>query len=233
MKSTNDELRKRGMPTETEIISLSKLVLSELVTRLQDADSSIRSAAAVNMRSFTDEAADELLLQLSNEKCLYTRLAICDTLESGSLETARKMTEYLGKIGNNQHKVVPDKVSAKKSFPLPRDIIARSLGKMDVSVFPVLIEVIDNNKIEQVSEVLDAIGYMVFYHSDLATEKNCEKIISLAAKYASNSVVLWKIILCLSAFPCKESKEMLLRYINHESTLGFEARRSLKFCSTE
>ena len=40
------------------------------------------------------------------------------------------MVEYLGQIGNNQHKVLPTNGFNKKSYPLPRDIIARTLAHM-------------------------------------------------------------------------------------------------------
>lgn len=60
-----------------------------------------------------EQAADELLQQLEKEKCLYTRIAICETLEAGDQRTAEKMALYLGRIGTNQYKTVPETVSAK------------------------------------------------------------------------------------------------------------------------
>lgn len=78
-----------------------------------------------HLHPFVEEAAEELLSQLAQEKCLYTRIAICEALECGEIHTAEKMTEYLGVIGNNQHR--------------------------------------------------------------------------------ENQIILWKMLLCLSAFPCKES----------------------------
>lgn len=228
MKSTDTELKNRGMASENDIFIMSNLTQPELILKLHDKEPHIRSAAAINLHSVVDEAADELLLQLSREKCLYTRIAICECLEKGNIDTAKKMTEYLGRIGENQHKVLPDKVSAKKSFPLPRDIIARSLGRMDVSIFPVLIEVLKSGETKRVREVLDAIGYMVFYNSVLATEENCEKVISLSCKYKSDKVIRWKMMLCLSAFPCETGNELLKKFEGEENILGLEARRSLK-----
>lgn len=227
MKSTTKALKKRGMATTEEITALSKLSFTELILNLNHTDASIRSAAAVNLQPFIDTAADALLTQLQNEQCLYTRIAICESLELGNIETAKKMTAYLGSIGNNQHRILPLKVSAKKSFPLPRDIIARSLGRMDVAVYPALMEVLESNHTKQICEVLDAIGYMVFYNSVLATDENCNKIISLSNRYPENQIILWKMILCLSAFPCRKSVDILLKFELEESIIGLEAQRSL------
>jgi hypothetical protein len=227
MKSTTKALENRGMASEDNIFALSNLSLTGLITKLGMDDACVRSAAATNLRSFVDEAAEALLLQLLKEKCLYTRIAICECLELGNIETARKMTAYLGCIGNNQHKVLPDKVSAKKCFPLPRDLIARSLGRMDRSVFSALMEVLESNQTERISEVLDAVGYMVFYNHVLATKENCENIISIFSRQEGHQVIRWKTILCLSAFWCKESKDFLAEFANEQSIFGLEARRSL------
>lgn len=216
------------MTTEQEVTALSELSLVELVKKLHNDKPNIRSAAAINLCPFVNEAADDLLLQLSQEKCLYTRIAICESLEKGNIETSKKMINYLGIIGNNQHKVLPNKVSNKKSFPLPRDIIARSLGRMDVTKFPVLIEVLKGKHIEKIREALDAIGYMAFYNPILATSEHCKYVISLSTQYETDLIVLWKMILCLSAFSCKESKDFLLEFEKEQTILGMEAKRSLR-----
>lgn len=215
------------MATEEDILALSNMPINELIELLHGKEPCKRSAAAIKLLPVVDQVAEELLLQLSIEKCLYTKIAICESLEKGNLETSRKMIKYLGIIGNNQHKVPPNKISAKKSFPLPRDIIARSLGKMEISIFSSLMEIIRSNNIVHISEGLDAIGYMVFYNPVLATSENCKDILSLAHKYGGVPLVLWKVILCLSAFPCKESKEFLFGFAEENSVLGMEAERSL------
>ncbi len=228
MKSTDESLKNRGMASAKEIAAFSNLALADLVRMLNNSDACLRSAAAINLHSFVEQAADDLLLQLSKEEYLYTRIAICECLETGSIGTARKMINYLGCFGDNQHKVLPDKVSSKKSFPLPRDIIARSLGRMDTSIFPTLMEVLKCNEIDRIYEGLDAIGYMVFYNPILATKENCEQILSLSAEYEGDQILQWKILICLSAFPCEESKDILMKFAEEQSILGLEAKRSLK-----
>ena len=76
-----------------------------------------------------EQAADELLQQLEKEKCLYTRIAICETLEAGDQRTAEKMALYLGRIGTNQYKTVPETVSAKKVLSTSAGYYSALYGK--------------------------------------------------------------------------------------------------------
>ena len=232
MKSDKSDLGKRGYATVEDVESLTGLTQENLIIKLNSSDAVIRTAAASKLLSIDEISTYELLRQLAIEKCLYTKIAICESLERGNYQTAVRMTEYLSKIGNNQHKVLPNKVSAKKSFPLPRDIVARSLGKMDVSVFPALIAVLYEQDRAKISEVLDAIGFMAFYHPVLATIENVKSVLSLIDNISDNQVILWKIILCLSAFPSSESEAVLRKYALRTDTLGMEARRSLNLLTS-
>ncbi len=227
LKSSQEELQKRGFATQKDIKALNAISQEQLIELLHSNCATTRTAAACKLSSKPEIATRELLIQLSNEKCLYTKIAICKSLEKGNIDTAKQMTDYLGKIGNNQYKKLPSKVSEKKSFPLPRDIISRSLGNMDTIVFPVLIEVIKSKDTLKISELLDAIGYMVFYHPVLATLENAESIFPLVENYAESELILWKTMLCLSAFPLKESQKILLRFANENTVFGLEAQRSL------
>lgn len=74
------------------------------------------------------------------------------------------MFEYLGKIGNNQHKVLPSNGFNKNNYPLPRDIIARTLAHMNEVILPELLDVLKSNNILAIREVIDAIGFICFYH---------------------------------------------------------------------
>ena len=65
---------------------------------------------------------------------------------------------YLAKIGKNQYKELPSEPSRKKSYPLPRDIIARTLAKMDTSIMPFLMKVLKEDDLSKISEVIDAIN---------------------------------------------------------------------------
>jgi hypothetical protein len=227
LKSSQEDLIKRGLASKTDIEDLSTRSQAQLIELLHSNRAITRTASAYNLTSTQEEVTEELLKQLQVETCLYTRIAICERIEKGNITTAKQMIEYLGKIGANQYKEIPAAVSKKKSFPLPRDIIARSLGRMDTAVFPALLEVLGSQDVKKISEVLDAIGYMVFYQSQLVTLQNAEVIFHIAENYEQNRLILWKAIMCLSAFGLKESEEFLLRYAKDPTVIGLEARRSL------
>ena len=215
------------MASEDEVQELANLSLRDLVTILHSQEASKRTAAAIALAAYGDDTVNELLAQLIIERCLYTKIAICETLQCGNKETAITMTRYLGEIGNNQHQTLPKSVSAKKSYPLPRDIIARTLAKMDTHIFPVLCAVLETKEKKKIREVLDAIGFMTLYHQDLATQHNAEKIISVIDTYQEDAVIVWKAIMCLSAFPLPDCMQILQTYAKRKDICGEEARRSL------
>lgn len=233
IKSNEQDLKKRGYVTKEQVKEYEGTPINTLITMLHATNPYKRTIAAKNLSTLDNQVVDELLNQLAKEKCLYTKIAICETLELGDLSTATKMIKYLGVIGKNQYIELPDKVSAKKSYPLPRDIIARSLGKMDSSVFPALCNVLMTQDTIKIREVLDAIGFMVFYHRELSSEENQHIIYSTMKKFHNDDIILWKCILCLSAFPSEETKNILEEYNKPNNILPTdhifvkEAKRSL------
>ncbi|KLI26620.1 hypothetical protein [Brachyspira hyodysenteriae] len=231
LKSDLDKLENRGMALEDDINTMKNKPLEELIYCLNDDNAVIRTSASINLKYYIDDdnVQDELLVQLSKEKSLYTKIAICETLQSGNINTAEKMTEYLGIIGNNQYKKLPKKISSKKSYPLPRDIIARTLSKMDISILPALIKILKSSNLIKIYEALDAFGYMCFYNKDLQNKKNLEYIIKLMNKYKDDKFLIWKCLTCLSAFNLEKSREILNTFINkdNEDILSLEAQRSL------
>ena len=227
MKSTRSQLKNRGMASPEEIAACASLPWDQLVEELRSPDPCRRTAAARCMDPNSKSAAVLLLEQLAQEKCLYTRLAICETLEKGTEETAEKMLPWLGRIGKNQYKALPDKVSAKKSFPLPRDLIARSLARMDMAVFPLLLQLFKTGSEQQISEALGAAGFMAFYHPALADGENAERILHLLHSHSGSEIIVWKVLLCLSAFPVPEAVRVLEGYAVRDDIFGKEAQRSL------
>lgn len=227
MKSSDSDLRQRGKASKEDLYRYQGCSMDELIVVLQSGEPHFRSAAAANLAKYVNQAAPMLLSCLEHEKTLYTRLAICEALEQGNSDTAKKMTSYLGRIGKNQHNKLPNKVSVKKSFPLPRDLIARTLGRMDASILPVMLEVLSSGTKEQVYEVIDAIGYLIFYHQELATLQNCQNILKIIERYGEDEIILWKTLICLSAFSDIEAERFLENHTNQSTLLGKEAQRSL------
>ncbi|MEI0558749.1 hypothetical protein [Brachyspira intermedia] len=231
LKSDLDKLENRGMALDDDINMLKNFSLEKLIDCLNNDNAIIRTSASINLMPhiYEDNVQNELLMQLSEEKSLYTKIAICETLQHGNIDTAEKMTEYLGIIGNNQYKKLPKKISSKKSYPLPRDIIARTLSKMDRSIVPALIKILKSNNLIKIYEAVDAFGYICFYNETLQNEKNLEYIIKLMNKYKDDKLLVWKCITCLSAFNLYKSKEILNSFTNKDSKdiLSLEAKRSL------
>lgn len=225
IKSNQEDLQKRGYATQTEINALERLHAAELICLLHSECAVSRTAAAYNLTYLFPK---ELLKQLSQETCLYPKIAICAALEKGNESTAKSMCHYLGRIGNNQYKTIPKKVSAKKSYPLPRDIIARTLGKMNPMVLPVLLDILKCDDLSKIGEVLDAIGFMVFYHPELVSQESLKTIVETANHNRGNDLIVWKHIICLSAFPISESITILRNYASRNDILGEEARRSIR-----
>jgi hypothetical protein len=140
------------------------------------------------------------------------------------------MTYYIGKIGKNQHKELPERPSLKKSFPLPRDIIVRSLARMSARIMPVLNEVLESEDVTKISEVLDAIGFLTFYNETVVTQENLSKVLQTIEKYKNNPIVVWKSIICLSGFHLKDSVKCLSKIIDNNSNKLYveEAKRALR-----
>lgn len=226
MKSTRDELKTRGMAFEEDRLFCKDASEQDLLIILTTGTPSQKSAACERLRALNQEVITSLLQCLCKEKHLYTKIAICECLEKGDQKTAKCMCEYLGKIGKNQHRKLPDNVSKKKSYPLPRDIIARSLGKMNPSVFPVLLAELDHDHTYRNRELIDAIGFMVFYHPELVNDETAQKLITLLIQ-TTDEVLIWKILLCFSAFPLAQIEEILRSYMQTKGVLADEAMRSL------
>ncbi len=234
MKSSNEDLRKRGFITTEDINKFQKCTNEDLI-ELINSSKSVERSVAVKLLSercmIKDlEFVKILLERLCIEKCLYTKIEICNALEKGSIETTKQMIRYLGCIGNNQHRCLPEKVSKKNSYPLPRDIIARSLGKMDVEILSVLFDALNSNNEDKISEVIDAIGFMLYYNQEYANEWLFKDIIGIMRKYSENDVIVWKCVLCLSAFRTQDSIDVLKEVLNSNKNdiIKCEAKRSLR-----
>ena len=232
MKSSDDDLKKRGKITADLLSNNSHLPVDDLYYML---DSKVAVDRSIAILLLDDKIANNnielvkiLLKTLQNEKCLYTKLYISDILMRGNKDVALEMINYLGIIGSNQYHRLPDKVSMKKSYPLPRDIIARCLGKMNVDILPLLFEVLESNNEKQIVEVIDAIGFMLFYNQNGASLNYFNRIIETINKYRDNHIILYKCLICLSAFKNNQCQTYLQQYIDRGGVqiLVDEAKRS-------
>lgn len=239
LSSDLEALIGRGYLENYDLGEFQELDRAELIKLLQDKVPIHRSAAAkvlgLKYSKGMDEIADILLEQLCKEKKLYTRLEICAALEKGNSLTARKMIPYIGRIGDNRHGVLPDRPSLKSSYPLPRDLIVRSLARMKGEIMPVLMEVLDSGDRDRIREVLDAIGFLAFYHREAATAEYLDKMIGTVERHREDEVITWKGIICLSAFPYVKSREFLKSMCENSKNklLVQEAERALRVMRNE
>ena len=239
MKSSKNDLIKRGWFDESQISKFLNLDLNSLLNLLKSDKPNERSIASfllgVKFNVNNKEIYKSLIDALLNESALYARIEISKVLEKGDCSVAEYMVNFLAKIGNNQYKKLPKKVSKKVSYPLPRDIIARMLGKMDKANFCILIYSLTKCTTEQLHELLDSIGFMIFYNPSLVNLKNFNIIIGLFNKYKDDEIMVWKLITVLSAFNIGESKLFLLKTKDNFSNkvLVLECERSLRLICTK
>lgn len=217
--------KQRGWVETSDLLAYKDKFLSELKAMLTVEDARERTIA-VQLLPLDCELTNILLNSLANESALYTRLAIMEKLEHGDQATAQKMIPFLASIGNNQHHS-PTSPSKKKSFPLPRDLIARSLGRMNPKIFSILLESAQRLPLSQLSELIDAIGYMAFYHPEVATTENFHQFLEIQKRYRDKPLIQWKLLICFSAFP--QSVDFLLQ----EKQFVSEAQRSLKLLAAK
>lgn len=218
--NNNSQRKQRGWVENSELSAYKNKSISELSNLLFSENAGQRTIAA-KLIPLTCETSDILLNRLKTEPALYTRLALTEKLESGDQSTALRMIDFLATIGDNQHRT-PIAPSKKKSFPLPRDLIARSLGRMKPEIFPILLTAAEQLPSSQLSELIDAIGYMAFYHPALATTENYQRLLQIKKAHSNEPLIQWKFLICFSAFP--QSAELL----QLEEQFTEEAQRSLK-----
>lgn len=225
MKSSKEELMQRGYVDEDSIRKAECLDDEALLKQCSSALAWERSAAVYALKQ-PDRYAEFYVRMLSAEKKLYTKIACCEVLAKGNEERVKVLIHWLGKIGSNQHHAI-DETSKKKSYPLPRDIIARILARMDGVILPMLFsDDVFKDEIK-LSEALDAIGFMVFYNQKLVDIQYVAPILKLLDH--SNDLIRWKAVTACGAFPLLEVRDKLLTlHMDHDAkNLYPEIKRSL------
>jgi len=164
-----------------------------------------------------------LINALTVETKLYPKIEICNSLVSFSTDAVVPLIGVLGRIGNNQHKKVPETDFKKYNYPLPRDIAARTLIRIGPKAIPDLLKVLDSNDLIKLSEAFDTIGYICFYKHQSDVFELLHKCFNRVGK---NDLIKWKIIRAMSAFP--ESESFLTEQIKMQNeNLRSETERSL------
>lgn len=224
--------RNRGAVSEEEIIAADAISTSVLIEMLRDSNPCTRSIAAVVLGRRREGLAIESLCEaLSVEKSLYTKMYICEALVDIGIATLPILINYIGRIGRNQHSTLPSKPFNKLSYPLPRDIVVRTIVRMGREALPLLRATLLVASEEIVRELIDAIGHISFYSKDTTSLTD---LIHILRKFPNDVVIKWKVIRALQAFPQKESIDILELSLREENerALKNEALRGLKISGT-
>jgi len=200
MKSTDEQLQSRGYVSDEVEKTFKEVSYNELLCWLSDEQPTRRTVAARRLGKIADTTSIEALcLALEKECALYCKLEICKVLASFGKLAVPYLVQRLGKIGSNRYKTPCDKKFDKKSYPLPRDIAARTLIRIETDALPELCKVLQSDNVAMIGEAIDAIGYICFYNGQEG-ERIAKLLIGCYKRFESNSLVKWKLIRAMSAF---------------------------------
>lgn len=198
MKSSPTQLTQRGFLPNDYILPETSLPTETTKKLLNSPTATERTMAARIIAQSKGNFVALLIKALRNEKKLYTKIEICNALVAQSPDSIKPLIAELGKIGNNQHQTIPEKGFHKDSYPLPRDIAARTLSRIGTPALPELQDTLNSVDPGQLSEGIDAIGHICFH----AHQPNIfEPLKSCFVRNSTNDLIKWKIIRAVSAFP--------------------------------
>jgi HEAT repeat protein len=209
VKSNTEQLESRGYVAEEMENDYQDTSFEQRIKLLKSKLPTDRTLGARLLAGYPDSSAIDYLIDgLKIEKKLYPKIEISNSLVSFGRDAVVPLITLLGKIGGNQHREVPVGRFKKESYPLPHDIAGRTLIRIGTVALPHLLEVLGTHDLIQLSEAIDAIGFICFY--DYQTNvfgllKDCF--------YRNNThdLIKWKILRAMGAFPESESflKEQL------------------------
>ena len=218
--------QSRGFVAVGDEVGYYPLKTEELLELLKSSDATERTTAARQLGKSGDyQVVDCLLSALDTEKKLYPKIEICNSLAKFGTYSMAGLVRRLGTIGKNQHLTVPEEPFKKNSYPLPRDIAARTLIRIGEMALPLLFEVINGDEKPKISEAIDAIGFICFknpYPQYLAELLTCDR------KHFNTELIRWKLVRAMSAFPASIPflEGQLLNEI--QPTIIQEIKRSLE-----
>ena len=136
------------------------------------------------------------------------------------------LIELLGKVGNNRHEALPTRGFYKRSYPLPRDLAARTIIRIGPPALEALERIVQTGDRTQLLEAVDAIGHIAFYSKDTRSENI---LLASYEKHHTDPVVRWKIVRAFQSFPMEKVRELLEEIILSDEipALRWEAVRSL------
>ncbi|MCD4780643.1 MAG: hypothetical protein K8S27_08880 [Candidatus Omnitrophica bacterium] len=219
--------RKRGEANKDDLAFFSSFSEHELLSFLRSEEPVERTCAAIYLQKFQNiTVIDAVCDQLSVEKKLYTKLALCETLTGCAELSLNPLIALLGKIGNNHETKIPGTGFYKVSYPLPLDIAARTICRLGhVGILPLEHFIEFSKKEKAIAQAIDAYGHILYSNK---IERPSSTLQKLSEKYSENNFLRYKITRCLSGFHGEWAKEFLLETLRKGcGGLKLEALRSL------
>ncbi|MCK9152105.1 HEAT repeat domain-containing protein [Methanobacterium alcaliphilum] len=225
---------KRGEITQKDLQPYLNCSSDQLLILLNDSEAKKRTIAATILgKNHSNKFVIEMLcLSFKKEKALYSRIAISEALSNIGKSSVPYLVNLLGKIGSNQEKSLPEKYFNKKSYPLARDMAARTLVKIGNPATPYLIDVLEDGDDFEIQQALDALGGIAAKTSDHRALNSILKLVHTHNMDSLNEVTLWKVCRCLSGFKGSEKASRVLVDIiktNPEDPIVWESVRSLGY----
>ena len=201
--NTQKNKHNRGFVALGDEVGCYSLKTGELLELLKSPKAMERTIAARGLgRSNEYNVIENLLAALDNEKKLYPKIEICNSLAKFGAHSVAGLVLRLGTIGKNQHLTVPEEPFRKKSYPLPRDIAARTLIRIGEIALTQLFEVLNWDEKPKISEAIDAIGFICFKNSQ---PEYLGELLTCYRKHFNSELIRWKLIRAMSAFPASDS----------------------------
>jgi len=227
MNTSAIKRRERGEVNEADIAHFASFDEPELLFLLHSKIPVERSCAAIHLCKYQNlTVVDKLCHQLAIEKKLYTRIALCETLAKCAESSIEPLIRLLGRIGKNQEIKIPETGFYKVSYPLPRDIAARTISRLGIAAILPLENFIKSSKdMNALAQAIDAYGHIVYSNKIKCSSSLLQE---LYKKHPKNDFLKYKITRCLSGIHDEWAKSFLLKTIQTGCKgLRLEALRSL------
>jgi len=218
--------QKRGLIDSSLSIEFSTLSNKESADLLQSKFSIERTIGATLLgQRKAKEFVERLCEALKSEKALYSKIAICEALISIGKESVEPLSLLLGRIGNNQEIKLPEKYFEKKSYPLTRDIVARTIIRIGESAVDKLIELSATKDNYLLSQIIDTLGGLLHKTNDL---KILVRLKMILEENQHNDFLLWKTIRAFSATNSEEVTLLIMPFLKHsQPAIRWETIRTL------
>ena len=233
MNSSAKKRRERGEVNEADIAHFALFDEPELLFLLNSKIPVERSCTAIHPREYKNPTViAELCHQLTIEKKLYTKIALCETLAEFAELSIEPLIGLLGRIGKNQETIIPEAGFYKVSYPLPRDIAARTICRLGIGAILPLENFIKSSKdMNALAQAIDAYGHIIYSNKIICSSSTLQE---LYEKQPKNDFLKYKITRCLSGIHDNWAKSFLLEIIQTGCKgLRLEALRSLLLLKIE